>query len=121
MTDGRHPHARLGDTLTAPTFTVRVAGSTSLHLSGELDAAGASALASAFDPLITPGGVVELDLADLSFMDSTGIKALCEAARRLGQGGRIRLVHLQPSVRRVIEISGLESMFNGDAERRLPT
>jgi anti-anti-sigma factor len=82
-----------------------------LHLSGELEAASASTLASALDPLTTRGGVVGLDLAELTFMDSTGINALCQAKQRLGEQGRIVLINPPPPVLRVIEIAGLSGIF----------
>ncbi len=81
-----------------------------LHLSGELDAASASTLASAPDPL-TARGVVWLDLAELTFMDSTGINALCQTKQRLGEQGRIVLINPPPPVLRVIEIAGLSGIF----------
>ena len=91
---------------------------TVLHLSGELDIDGAATFARALDPLTNRGGVIGLDLADLTFMDSTGINALCQAAQRLGQRGRIVLLQPRPSVRRVIEMSGLHGVLEINDEAR---
>ena len=103
-------------------FAAYVDPPTLLHLPGELDAASASMLASALDPLISRGGVVGLDLAELTFMDSTGIKALCEATQRLGERGRIVLFKPPPAVLRVLEIAGLGGVFEiGDEARPFPT
>ena len=86
-------------------FAVYADPASMLRLSGELDAAGASTLASALDPL-TARGVMGLDLAELTFMDSTGIKALCQAPQRLGGYGRVVLFNRSPFVLRVIDIAG---------------
>ena len=89
-----------------------------LHLAGELDLVGASALTEALEPLTSRGGNIGMDLAQLTFMDSTGINALCRAADALGERGRIIVLNATPSVRRVIEIAGLVSIIdiNDDSE-----
>ena len=81
-----------------------------LYLSRELDAAGASTL-GALDKLIARGGVVVLDLTELSFMDSTGITSLCQAQHRLDGQRRIVLLNASPFVLRVVEIAGLTGIF----------
>ena len=86
-----------------------------------LELTAVHSLAGALDPLIASGGVIELDLAALRFMDSTGVKAICDATQRLGPRGRIRVVNPQPGVQRVIAISGLDGMFDVLAARRPPT
>lgn len=50
-----------------------------LHLSGELDLAGAPELRDAVLACDPPGGTVEIDLADVSFLDTAGLHALCDA------------------------------------------
>ena len=99
-------------------FAVYADPPTVLRLSGELDVDGAATLAAALDPLSIRGGVIELDLADLTFMDSTGINALCQAVQRLGQRGRIVVLQPKPSVRRVIEIAGLDGVLEINDEAR---
>jgi anti-anti-sigma factor len=105
------PRGRSCDRAIERSFAVYADPPTVLHLSGELDLDGAAAFAAALDPLTTRRGVILLDLADLTFMDSTGINALCQAAQRLGQRGRIVLLRPNPSVRRVIEIAGLDGVL----------
>ena len=95
-------------------FAVRTDPEGVLHLTGELDTTGASVLARALDPLTVGGAVIQLDLSDLTFMDSTGINALCNAAQRLGDRGRIVLVDPTSSVRRLLEITGLDDIFDID-------
>jgi anti-anti-sigma factor len=100
-------------TATEPTiaFAVRIGGPSRLHLCGELDMAGAATFARALEPLTTAGGTVEIDLADLTFIDSSGINVLCHALGDLG--GRGRLVVLRPTaaVRHTLELTGLDRVI----------
>ena len=70
-------------------FTVYTEPPSLLHLAGELDLAGAPALTAALEPLTSRGGTIGMDLTRLTFMDSTGINALCQAAQALGERGRV--------------------------------
>ena len=80
----------------------------------------APTLALALKPLTAGGGTVTLDLADLTFMDSTGINALCQAARDLGERGRIVVLNAAPSVRRIIEIVGIGGIIDLDDDSMSP-
>ena len=81
-----------------------------LHLSGELDLASAPILEDAISRLARPGATVEVDLTALTFIDSSGIKVLCHALGRLGDG---RLIIRTPTraVRRTLELTGLDGLF----------
>ena len=78
-----------------------------LHLSGELDLATAPALAAALEDSIRLGGTIGLDVAELSYMDSTGIRVIFNTVRLLGDRGRVVLFNPSPIVRRLIEMCGL--------------
>jgi len=93
-------------------FNVRVEPPWLLHLTGELDIASAATLARALEGPVEHGGVVGLDVAELTFMDSTGIKVLVHARRLLGERGRVVLFEPTSAVRRVIQICGLHEMFD---------
>ena len=95
------------DVLEGQKFVVEVESSSLLRLSGDLDVATVPALRAALEPLATPDRVVALDLAGLTFMDATGVRALCDAARSVGEHGRIVVCDPSPPARRVIEICGL--------------
>lgn len=76
------------------------------HLSGELDAHTATALAQAMSVL--PVGEVTVDLAGVSFVDSSGLRVLLDATNRANAaGGGLVITSPQASIRRLIEISGL--------------
>ena len=63
----------------------------------------------------TPGGVVQLDLSDVVFIDSTGVAMLQQAGVQLDALG-CQLVLTNPSraVRRVLTILGLLEYFSVD-------
>lgn len=93
-------------------FTVSVEQPWLLHLAGELDGDGATALIQALEGPIRRGGTIGLDLSELRFMDSTGINVLCNAAQRVRDRGRIVLIRPTPSVCRIIEVCGLTDHFD---------
>lgn len=97
MTDDLADQASDDRALRRPWFTVCAEPPSLLHLTGELDMAGAPTLATALEPLIMCGGTIGLNLAALTFMDSTGINALCAAARQVGERGRIVVFRPPPS------------------------
>jgi anti-anti-sigma factor len=87
-------------------FAVRRDAEGVLHLVGELDLASAEEfLGQALGDLDGRPDIV-LDLSELSFLDSSGIRAFLRLAARLEDG--IVLQHPQPGVARVLEIVRLE-------------
>ena len=61
------------------------------RLVGELDMSTARQLSDDLDLELGRGGDVTLDLADLTFMDSTGLQVLIRSALMLGDRGRLVL------------------------------
>lgn len=89
------------------TFAVAPSGRPrSLRLEGELDMATAPQLMAAGEPLLDDEGDVRLELADLTFVDSTGMRAIFTLASRLSNG-RLVLVDPSSAVLRVLELTGL--------------
>src|SRR4051812_18072553 len=84
-----------------------------LALAGELDLANADQLVSATRELCA-GGASELllDLHDLAFMDSTGLRAIAECMNICQSSDcEFALTPPQEQVRRVFEIAGLQETF----------
>jgi anti-sigma B factor antagonist len=83
-------------------------GTVRLVLHGELDLAGVPGLNETLGELKARKASVELDLSRLSFMDSSGLATMIEAAldaRRNGWQLEVRRELTRP-VQRLIEISG---------------
>lgn len=82
-------------------------------LHGEIDAHTAPDVAAHLDPLPSDlGDVLTLDMAGVSFMDSSGLRVLIELNRRVDESGATLTVR-SPSraVARLIEISGLSDVI----------
>ena len=73
--------------------------------------AGQSAFAEALASEIGDGDIT-LDLSDLSFIDSSGIQALIQAADKLDNRGRLILRAPGKTVMRVFELVRLETAPN---------
>ena len=91
-------------------------GALRIRVSGEVDMACAPAL---LDTIVSadvpPGGKVVLDLADVAFMDSSGISALVEAHRkREAEGIGMTIVGVPPLVRSLFSISGVDTYLDVD-------
>lgn len=83
-----------------------------LAASGEIDAHTAPLLAAAID---AAGTDVGLDLSDVEFVDSSGLRVLIDAHQRLADaGGELKLVALSEPVRRLLEISGVSDYLGVD-------
>ena len=58
---------------------------------------------------------VVLDLRKVEFIDSTGIRMLIQEKRRLvAAGSDLRLLITNPFVRKVVELAGIDEMFEID-------
>jgi anti-sigma B factor antagonist len=89
---------------------LRVGHRTVLAASGEIDIATAPALREAVDTVLTSGALdVWLDLIAVTFMDSTGVRALLDTRDALSGTGRTFAVICPPGpVRRVLQIAGVD-------------
>lgn len=82
-------------------------------LNGELDLRTAPLLDAEVSRLTDEGRRrIGVDLRDVSFMDSHGIKVLAEAHKRLSMlGGTLSLVAPSRPVRRVLELTGVDRIL----------
>lgn len=78
--------------------------------SGELDISTIQVLDAALqNAMKSEASEVLLDLWELTFIDSTGLRLLVLAAERLhGSGNRLRMLRVSAPVSRSLEISGLD-------------
>jgi len=95
-----------------PGFSVTredMAGAVVLRLAGELDLGSEAAYRGELDSTL-PASTIVLDLSDVSFMDSTGLRLLLETdANVRATGGRCVIVQGTGAVHRVIAQGLLES------------
>ena len=84
-----------------------------LRLQGELDMATAPGLGRTLDTAISAGpATIALDLRELTFVDSTGIRVLITACRQAGKAGS-RFVLRSPcrSVRKALVLTGVDRLM----------
>ncbi len=79
------------------------------RLIGELDLASYDDAAEALSPLFDAREDVVLDVAELSFMDSSGIRLLIRLRQSI-DGGTVVVRSPQPHVARLLEIAGLPDL-----------
>ena len=89
--------------------------SSGLHLRGEIDAHSVTILARHLDPLPGSSGDVVIDLSEVGFVDSSGLRVLVEAHQRAdADARRLVLSGARRPVMRLLEISGLMEYLNVD-------
>jgi stage II sporulation protein AA (anti-sigma F factor antagonist) len=91
-------------------------GSVTVWLSGELDMVGCEDFEAAVRTLNGSGlREITIDLAELTFIDSSGIRALLESKRLAEENGQILLVRVPDNgqVRQVLELTGVDNVLDG--------
>ena len=89
-----------------------------LLLAGELDIASAPILEATIASLCDNGTTrIVLDLRDLTFMDSTGLRALLAADRLCAANGQtFSLAGASPPVQRLFELTGVSGALQFEPE-----
>lgn len=91
-------------------YSVVLQGDAVLRLEGELDLSGEQLLALAVDEVAgagTPRTII--DLRDVSFIDSSGLRFLLDAKERLSGNGRsVAFVRGPERVQMLFELTGLD-------------
>jgi anti-sigma B factor antagonist len=85
-------------------------GGSHLRVAGEIDLATAPQLAVALDAALTSNGqVVVLDLSDVEFIDTSGVRALLDGRRLATERGKELTVIAPPgsAARRLLELTEL--------------
>lgn len=96
-------------------FDLRESSQGSIHVvsvTGDLDICTAPLLDSHLQRTISAGKRdIALDMENCSYLDSEGIKVLIKALRALSGRGRMLICGARGAVTRVLEISGLDAVF----------
>lgn len=91
----------------------------SVGLVGEFDLSAVESFRSCVERAVDcTGGAIVVDLADLTFIDSTGISALLAMRRRLHAEGReLRVANVSTPAARIFDLTGLTDLFlDGDGD-----
>ncbi len=87
---------------------------TSVNVAGEVDVSNASELSAVLAELIEQGAKsIDVSLASVPYIDSTGIGVLVGAAHKVSEaGGEMTLSKPQPNVLRVLTLLGVGTEFH---------
>ncbi len=92
----------------------RDGGFVRVALTGELDVDTADDFDEALQSVEREASVLLLDLGDLSFIDSSGLRVLIRSNRRLeSAGARLVVGAASAAVERALDISGLNRIIEG--------
>ncbi len=84
-----------------------------LSAAGNVDAVSAPELQKALLVAFQKKNNIVLDLGQVSYMSSAGLRALLIGHKTAtSKGGSLRIVNVQPSVRNIIEVTGFEQILN---------
>jgi len=87
-------------------------GITKVVLDGSLDIAGAAAIDLRMNVIAGSSKAVLVDLQQVSFIGSMGLRALVQPARAiLSRGGKIAIFGPQDLVEKVLTTSGIDTMI----------
>ena len=97
-------------------FFVSLDGGRALVLRGELDIGTIQDLQDKIDEVVVPGAAIVLDMAQLTFLDSSAIHLFIKTCQVTGH--RVVLRNATPAVRRVLELADAKAepeawMFDG--------
>lgn len=86
---------------------------TVLAVTGDLDISGVDDFLGHAGRLLDSGTrMIDVDLAGVTFLDSSGLGALVRLQRRMTEDGRqLRLANVPRSVARILELTGLTDLF----------
>ena len=89
-------------------------GAAIISVSGEVDLYSSPDFRTALLKMTEQKGAqIIVDLADVPYMDSSGLATLVEGYQKTtGNGGSLAIVNLQKGVREVFELSNLDQIFD---------
>jgi anti-anti-sigma factor len=83
-----------------------------IEVAGRIDSNNANQFGDALSAVIAQGhNQLVLDLAGVDYMSSAGLREIVAAAKKLQGKGELRLAQPSERVREVLEMTGLDSVF----------
>ena len=118
MTAGVEPPANINGTLVA-IHEECVGRRAVLSVAGEIDISNSADLRAAIESAATRAFEIWLDLTPLTFIDSSGLRAMSQARVRLIKANtRLTLICPEGPVLRVLALTGFDQIFEIHASRR---
>ncbi|GIE78393.1 hypothetical protein Aph02nite_43430 [Actinoplanes philippinensis] len=99
--------------------TTAVGGRITVSLAGECDLSAREHLTAVLLDAVHRAQAVFVDLAQLTFLDSSGLHSLVTAHHAAKQtGGHVYVINAAGPVASVLEITGLDTLLRAPAEER---
>jgi anti-anti-sigma factor len=89
-----------------------------IHAVGEVDLDSTVDFEACVLEVVDSDRTLVFDLSGVTFLDSSGLGVMAHAARRRGTVGPIAVRGASDSVQRILDISGLSSLFGSDSSDR---
>lgn len=83
-----------------------------LSLSGRLDTLTAPELGTVIDALTPDVKELVLDMGELEYVSSAGLRVILSAHKKMSKQGAMKLIHLSEAVHEVFDITGFSSILN---------
>jgi anti-sigma B factor antagonist len=98
-------------------MTRSAGGAATVHVSGEIDAATVRQLSAQLLDALRGATSLEVDVAGVEFIDSSGIRCFLQAKLEADRAGiELQIVGLRPHPRRILHIAGVERFLGCEAE-----
>lgn len=98
-----------------PTLTVQIGPDGEVVVRGDIDMAGGPILDAALTALAPTGSIV-IDLTEVAFIDSSGLRSLLSAVRSArDRDAAVLLRGIRPEVARLLAITGTADQFTIEA------
>jgi anti-sigma B factor antagonist len=81
-------------------------GARTYKLAGALDLPSHMALTELMEELVRSPGDITLDVSEVTFMDSSGLRVILDACRDLADRGAVRLVNPAGQVKKLLRLTG---------------
>ena len=94
------------------TFTMNREGTNlTVAIAGNLDTLTSPELEKELEPALEGVTGLTLDLKDLEYISSAGLRVLLGAAQTMGQQGSIRTIHVQEEVMDIFRMTGFQKVL----------
>lgn len=81
-------------------------------LSGRLDTVTAPQLEAALEKILSNSDTLVLDMANLEYISSAGLRVILKAQKVMNTKGTMKLIHVGESIMEVFDITGFSDFLN---------
>ena len=81
-------------------------------LSGRLDTVTAPQLEAELEKILSDSDALVLDMANLEYISSAGLRVILKAQKAMNTKGTIKLIHVGESIMEVFDITGFSDFLN---------